>query len=52
MGSQDRPGREAKKKPKDKGVAKLQPLMDPPQQAELIRKDRKPRHTSSESDES
>ena len=53
MGSHDRPGKEAKKKPKDKGAAKLQPLMDPPpQQAELIRKDRKPRHSSSESDES
>ena len=52
MGSHDRPGKEAKKKPKDKGAAQLQPLMDAPQQAELIRKDRKPRHTSSESDES
>ena len=52
MGSHDRPGREAKKKPKDKGAPKLQPLMDPPQQAELIRKDRKPRHTSSESEQS
>ena len=52
MGSHDRPGREAKKKPKDKSGPKLQPLMDPPQQAELIRKDRKPRHSSSESDES
>jgi hypothetical protein len=51
MGSQDRPKREPKKKPKDKGAPKLQPLMDPPQQAELIRKDRKPRHTSSESEE-
>ena len=51
MGSQDRPGREAKKKPKDKGAAKLQPLSDAPQQAELIRKDRKPRHSSNESEE-
>src|SRR5664279_2023382 len=31
MGSQDRPGREAKKKPKDKGAAKLQPLSDAPE---------------------
>jgi hypothetical protein len=52
MGSQDRPKREPKKKPKDKGAAKLQPLSDAPQQAELIRKDRKPRHTSSESEQS
>ena len=52
MGSQDRPGREAKKKPKDKGAAKLQPLSDAPQQAELIRKDRKPRHSSNGSEES
>jgi hypothetical protein len=51
MGFHDRPGREAKKKPKDKSAPKLQPLMDPPQQAELIRKDRKPRHTSSESED-
>ncbi len=52
MGSHDRPGREPKKKPKDKGAQKLQPLMDAPQQVELIRKDRKPRHTSNESEES
>ena len=52
MGSRDRPHREAKKKPKDKGAAKLQPLSDAPQQAELIRKDRKPRHSSNESEES
>jgi hypothetical protein len=44
MGSRDRPHREAKKKPKDKlGAPKLQPLMDPPQQVELIKKPRKPR---------
>ena len=41
MGSRDRPSREHKKKPKDKGVPKLQPLMDPPQNVELIRKPRK-----------
>ncbi len=44
MGSRDRPHREAKKKPKEKlGAPKLQPLMEPPQQVELIRKPRKPR---------
>jgi hypothetical protein len=44
MGSRDRPAKEVKKKPKDK-VAKpqLAPLSEPPQQAELIRKQRKPR---------
>ena len=45
MASRDRPGREAKKKPKDKsGQPKLTSLSEPPsQQAELIRKPRKPR---------
>jgi hypothetical protein len=44
MGSRDRPSREVKKKPKDKsGPPKLSPLSDPPQNVELIRKDRKPR---------
>ena len=45
MASRDRPGREAKKKPKDKGAAqpKLASLSDAPQQAELIKKERKPR---------
>jgi hypothetical protein len=44
MGSRDRPHREAKKKPKDKtGLPKLQPLLEPPQQVEVIRKPRKPR---------
>ena len=42
MGSRDRPHRESKKKPKAKLVTpKLQPLMEPPQQVELIRKPRK-----------
>ena len=52
MGSRDRPHREAKKKPKDKGVPKLQPLMDPPQNVELIRKPRKPKPVADESEES
>ena len=44
MGSRDRPSKEAKKKPKNKtGVAKVQPLMDPPQNVEVIRKPRKPK---------
>ena len=44
MGSRDRPSSEAKKKPKSKtGVPKVQPLMDPPQNVELIRKPRKPK---------
>jgi hypothetical protein len=42
MGSRDRPSKEAKKKPKDKsGGPKLQPLMDPPQNVEVIRKPRR-----------
>jgi hypothetical protein len=42
MGSRDRPSREAKKKPKDKSsLPKVQPLMDPPQNVEVIRKPRK-----------
>jgi len=46
MGSRDRPGRETKKKPKDKlGLPKLQPLDEPPMNVELIKKPRKPRHT-------
>jgi hypothetical protein len=44
MGSRDRPHREVKKKPKDKqGAPKLQPLMEPPTNVELIRKPRKPK---------
>ena len=42
MGSRDRPHREEKKKPKDKtGQPKLQPLFEPPQNVEVIRKPRK-----------
>ncbi len=49
MGSRDRPHREAKKKPKDRtGLPKLQPMLEPPQQVELIRKPRKPRHEAAD----
>ena len=52
MGSRDRPAREAKKKPKDSSAKqKLQPLLEPPQNVELIRKVRKPRHEREETDE-
>jgi hypothetical protein len=50
MGTRDRPHREAKKKPKDRtGLPKLQPLSEPPQQVELIRKPRKPKPVEEES---
>ncbi len=53
MASKDRPHREAKKKPKDKSVApSLQPLSEPPQNVELIRKERKPRRVDKEPEES
>ena len=50
MGSRDRPHREAKKKPKAKlGQPKLSALSEPPpQQVELIKKPRKPRHEEEE----
>jgi hypothetical protein len=52
MGSRDRPHREAKKKPKDKSAApKVQPLSEPPQNVELIRKPRKARWDEEERDE-
>jgi hypothetical protein len=52
MGSRDRPSREAKKKPKDKsGPSKLGPLSEPPQNVEVIRKERKPRHVQDEEPE-
>jgi len=52
MGSRDRPSREAKKKPKESGgKQKLQPLLEPPQNVELIRKERKPRAPREETDE-
>jgi len=44
MGSRDRPSKEVKKKPKDKSSAPhLTPLSEAPQQAEVIKKARKPR---------
>ena len=44
MGSRDRPHKEQKKKPKDKSAQPhLSPLSEPPQQVEVIRKQRKPR---------
>jgi hypothetical protein len=44
VGSRDRPSKESKKKPKDKSTqTKLTPLSDLPQQAEVIKKQRKPR---------
>lgn len=52
MGSRDRPHKEAKKKPKDRSAgSSLQPLMDPPQNVELIRKERKPRRVDEDTDE-
>jgi hypothetical protein len=52
MGSRDRPAKEVKKKPKDKSTQpRLAPLTEAPQQAELIRKERKPRRETA-SDES
>jgi hypothetical protein len=43
MASRDRPGKEAKKKPMDKSAKqKLQPLMAPPTNVEVV-KPRKPR---------
>jgi hypothetical protein len=44
MGSRDRPGKESKKKPKAKsGQPSLSPMSEPPQNVEVIRKERKPR---------
>jgi hypothetical protein len=52
MGSRDRPSREAKKKPKDSAAKqRLQPLLDPPQNVELIRKERKPRTPREDTEE-
>ncbi|HEY6057302.1 MAG TPA: hypothetical protein VIV06_04680 [Candidatus Limnocylindrales bacterium] len=43
MGSRDRPHREEKKKPKDAAKPKIQPLLEPPMNVEVVRKPRKPR---------
>ena len=53
MGSRDRPHKEVKKKPKDKSAqpSLLAPLSEPPQQVEVIRKQRKPRWDEQESGE-
>ncbi len=53
MGSRDRPHKEVKKKPKDKSSSQpsLSPLSEPPQQVEVIRKQRKPRWDEQESSE-
>ena len=52
MASRDRPGREAKKKPKDRsGIPKIQPMSEPPMNVELIRKPRKPRTEEEDRDE-
>ena len=51
MASRDRPGKEAKKKPMDKSAKqKLQPLMDPPTNVEVVKPKRKPRHEDSSSE--
>ena len=51
MGSRDRPHKEVKKKPKDKQAKpSLAPLSEPPAQAELIRKQRKPRWDEDQSE--
>ena len=52
MASRDRPGREPKKKPKDRSAQpKVQPLSEPPMNVELIRKPRKPRWDEQDRDE-
>ncbi len=44
MGSRDRPHREVKKKPKETGKgAKIQPLLEPPTNVEVVKPKRKPR---------
>jgi hypothetical protein len=44
MGSRDRPGKEAKKKPKAKlAQPSLSPMAEPPRNVEVIRKPRKER---------
>lgn len=52
MASRDRPGKEAKKKPMDKSAKqKLQPLMEPPSNVEVVKPKRKPRTEKSTADE-
>ena len=46
MGSRDRPSKEVKKKPKDAAAKpKIQPLMEPPTNVEVVKPKRKPRHS-------
>ena len=46
MGSRDRPSREQKKKPKDAASKpKIQPLLEPPTNVEVVKPKRKPRQT-------
>ena len=52
MGSRNRPGKEAKKKPKSKlGQPTLAPLEAPPQNVEVIRKPRKEKPVVEQDDE-
>ena len=45
MGSRDRPSKEVKKKAQAKDTKpRLQPLLEPPTNVELIKPKRKPRH--------
>ncbi len=48
MGSRDRPHKELKKKPKDAAKPRIQPLLEPPMNVEVIRKPRKPRDEESD----
>jgi hypothetical protein len=44
MASRDRPGRQEKKKPKDKSAkTKIQPMLEPPTNVEVWKPQRKPR---------
>jgi hypothetical protein len=52
MGSRDRPGKEAKKKPKAKlAQPSLSPMAEPPRNVEVIRKPRKERHVEDDTEE-
>jgi hypothetical protein len=52
MGSRNRPGKEAKKKPKAKlAQPSLSPLAEPPRNVEVIRKPRKEKPVEDESEE-
>jgi hypothetical protein len=52
MASRDRPSHQAKKKPKDvsqKGINKIQPMLEPPTNVEVWKPKRKPRTEETES---